>query len=144
MKLQAKIITYFILSLVLALNTALPAFTSFDNFFKANSEEEIATLEKLYGKQGKILICTSYGFKYVTIEELQNGDSNGSPHNDESHCPLCIITAANNKTAPSSQATIDVPFNPEYKALSFYSKEAIIHSYENSFYKSSRAPPKLS
>ncbi len=54
------------------------------------SAESSAT-ETLFGD--KILICTPMGFKYISIEELnerQNNGQDGKPN----HCPLCLINVA--------------------------------------------------
>ncbi len=55
------------------------------------SNVESATTEELFGD--KILICTPMGFKYISIEELnerQNNGRDGQPY----HCPLCLINVA--------------------------------------------------
>lgn len=46
-------------------------------------------IEALYGD--KILICTPAGFKYVSIDKLNDLDSSGQ-NVDQSHCPLCQIS----------------------------------------------------
>lgn len=54
--------------------------------FSSSSDTEI---EALYGD--KILICTPAGFKYISIDELNDLESNGQ-NTDQSHCPLCQIS----------------------------------------------------
>lgn len=52
---------------------------------------ESSVTEALFGD--KILICTPTGFKYISIEELNERQNKGQD-GQQNHCPLCLINVA--------------------------------------------------
>lgn len=77
------------INLFVAVVLFLNAITPLSVVAKELSSSGDTGIEALYGD--KILICTPAGFKYVSIDELNNLDSSGQ-NVDQSHCPLCQIS----------------------------------------------------
>lgn len=91
--LQNKETINFLLVMALFINAFAP-FSVVLNQFRHNDDSSI---EALFGD--KILICTPFGYKYISIDELDEMDidKNNTP-NANSHCSLCLITTDDEKT----------------------------------------------
>ena len=85
MKTHRKSITL-LLTLALLFNAMSPLLFAF-NVSPASTD---SAAESMFGD--KILICTSTGFKYVSIEDFRNG-SLPDQKNALPHCSLCIINS---------------------------------------------------
>lgn len=102
------------------------------------NDESLAT-EALFGD--KILICTPMGFKYISIEELnerQNNGQDGQPY----HCPLCLINVAAHILIAVDLSTI---FEIEYQTSDnqIYDIDQSLNSKSFSSAAKPRAPPIL-
>lgn len=53
----------------------------------ATDYKEKSELAAFYGEDAKILICTSEGFKYISIAELESGNES---HSGKVNCKLCL------------------------------------------------------
>ena len=129
---------YLILSIALLLNAIFPTFMSFNSFA---GSADVAALERLYGEKDKILICTSYGYKYVNIEDIKKEQE--KPHNKDSHCPICVIASASAKLLIPEFNSIDFEYSNAELFEFPYFREINISEYNQS-YNSSRAPPQIS
>ena len=85
MKKRIKYSLYSLLSIAIAFNAILPLFFSSKTF----SDLDIDALKKLYGEDGQVLICTSFGYKYVGIDEIYDEQDSNQKHS--SNCPLCLL-----------------------------------------------------
>lgn len=74
------------LTLVFALNTLAPLSLLFNQDTLAGD----SVAQELFS--GKILICTSSGYKYVSLEDFKNGNL-PDESDPRPHCPLCAIAA---------------------------------------------------
>lgn len=132
-----KSITYLFLILALLINAILPAFLAHDNFRNADTK----ALEELSGKDGKVLICTSYGYKYVSIAELE--EENKKPSNNKPSCPICVLASSNTKAFTPHIAELDLQYS-RIELISFFIFNDEIKIDNNISYKSPRAPPVFS
>lgn len=72
------------LTLVFILN-ALPPLSF---LLKQDILSDASVVQELFS--GKILICTSSGYKYVSLEDFKNGNL-PDKGDQKPHCPLCLI-----------------------------------------------------
>lgn len=94
-------------------------------------------IESLYGD--KILICTPAGFKYVSIDELNDLESSGQ-NADQSHCPLCQISVFSTILSLVDISTFNA-FLDYSLAQKIYAKNDLLLSYTNARNIKARAPP---
>ena len=92
----------------LLLNALLPFYAAYDTetlAVKLAAKAESQTLSALLGD--KILICTGDGFKWVTRDDLQNGQEQPAQH-PRLKCPLCYLAVFGVKQIlPSVTAALD-------------------------------------
>lgn len=134
-----RILTYFILSFALLFNGVLPAYSSVPTF----SEEDKAALKELYGGDAKVLICTSFGFKYVSLDELEKEQGQGETSPQE-HCPLCLLTANKNKSYEPSLETSSIEVELDSESCDFVIEDFCGNNQLSQIHKNSRAPPQFS
>lgn len=78
----------FSVNLLIAMIVFLNAIAPISVVARELSGSDDTTAEALFGD--KILICTPTGFKYISIEELNDRQSGGRDQ-QQSHCPQCLI-----------------------------------------------------
>ena len=102
---------------------------------EASSEE----MSSLFGET--VFICTPDGFKWVSLEDLQNGKEQPEPH-PQYQCAVCYGAAHGLKLAvPVQEIAIVYPEAVEYVALSFSDVTAISQFSGHGFL--TRAPPPI-
>lgn len=114
----------------------LPFFAVYD-FSQLRASEASQVASPFMGT--KILICTSEGFKWVELKDLQSHKEEQDPH-PEMECVLCYLSLNGIKfTAPD--AVIAVIYIPSFKYVTKYAPEVRLRDelYIRSF--QSRAPP---
>lgn len=80
-------IRYYLLITIVAfiINAVIPFFATYNlPHTSSNTNKELSSI---FGS--KLLICTSEGFKWVNLEDVQNGNA-PKPH-PEFKCPLCYV-----------------------------------------------------
>ena len=101
-------------TLVFILNTMSPLLSSFSQNTFAND----SVIEGLLSD--KILICTSSGYKYVSLEDFRNGKL-PNEHDQKPHCPLCFISTALSHLFVPENNSIQFPIfkseNPYYRTF---------------------------
>ena len=130
-----KNLTNLFVAFVVFLNAMAPLSVVAKDF--SNSDD--ATAEALFGD--KIVICTPTGFKYISVDELNDRQNNGSD-NAQNHCPLCLIKISSfvlNAVDLDSSFDFEI-INAEQKIFvaDFSDKSANLISSTNP-----RAPPSL-
>ncbi len=89
----------------------------------------------------KILICTSGGFKWVSWEDLQNGEEQPEPH-PKYECALCYVTASGLKDfIPATNAAITYGDITRY--ISYDTPHDVIFRKHSSCGSQPRAPPDI-
>lgn len=76
-------------NIFVALVVLINAFAPLSVVAKEMFLSDDTSVEALFGE--KILICTPYGFKYISIDTL-NDHKKGDQQEPSSHCPLCQIS----------------------------------------------------
>ncbi len=87
-KSHQKILINFALTIAFLFNAILPLLLIFDRPTSPDSD----ALAQIFND--KILICTSSGYKYISIRDLEKGDLSAGKDNFSSHCVLCLIELA--------------------------------------------------
>ncbi len=103
------------------------------------SNAEGSAREELFGD--KILICTPMGFKYISIEELNERQSNGQD-GQPYHCPLCLINVAAHILIAVDLSTI-FEIENQSSDIQIYDIEQWLISTSFSSAAKPRAPPIL-
>lgn len=75
---------------MLLIGAVLPAYAAIS---LADDYQENFELAEFYGADSKILICTSDGFKFVSVAELKEGKE--LPN--KTHCKLCLASSVQDK-----------------------------------------------
>ena len=143
MKKAAKFRYISLLTLIAFLmNVMLPFFAVYDiqQAMAAEAEQSSANeMSSVFGN--KILICTSDGFKLVSIEDLQNGKEQPTPH-PEYKCALCYVTAHGTKhTLPVQEVALIYHQGVQYLSYSFIDDTAVSSLSTRGF--QTRAPPQI-
>lgn len=94
----------------LLLNALLPFYAVYDPQVLAEKMEKTVRNGGFFSLPGeKILICTAEGFKWVTAQDLQNGEEQPEQH-PRIKCPLCYLAVFGIKhTPPALTAALDRP-----------------------------------
>ena len=109
----------FAVNLLIAAAIFLNAMAPLSVVAKEISPADTASIDALFGD--KIVICTPTGFKYVSIDELNERQKTGQD-NSENHCPLCLINAFDTiQFTLSSENSFE--FQYFYSARKFYNTE---------------------
>lgn len=120
------------------LNVTLPFFAVYDfSRIIASTQTENEQNASLFGD--KILICTEDGFKFVSVEDLQDGKELPKKH-PQYQCAMCYVSAHGTKHVMATAEVALVHY--EYVQHVFYS---ISHDVTISQFSSrgfqTRAPP---
>lgn len=127
----------FKINLFVALVLILNAFAPLSVVAKEFSSAKEVGIEALYGDN--ILICTPTGFKYISIDELNDMEKNGQS-SDQSHCPLCQISAFSTILALIEFNAFNVPSN--YGSVqTIYVEDDLLLSPSRTRNIKARAPP---
>ncbi len=87
----------------------------------------------------KILICTSTGYKYISIEKLSRNESD-EQNTPKQHCPLCIIQT--NNFEPSLSSTALIEFSQFlFSTVYLHNNDTVKIQNERKYHHSVRAPP---
>ena len=123
----------FLLIIALLFNAIFPLLTALNNY----SESKLSGIDELFSD--RILICTSSGFKYISLKDYEEG--NFPDDNDpRPHCPLCTINAAITDKFLPTITKIEFPrFSGE--RIYYFTDKNYILSPEWIKYNKSRAPP---
>jgi hypothetical protein len=124
------------------MNVMLPFFAVYDVGQAMASEAEKSSIEEMSSVFGdKILICTSDGFKLVSIEDLQSGKEQPTPH-PQYKCVLCYVAAHGTKHAVSAQQVALIYHRHlQYISYSLINDTIISSIYTRGF--QTRAPPQI-
>ena len=83
-------------NLLLVIALFFNAFSPFSVVLNQFWQDDTSAIETLFGD--KILICTPFGYKYVSLDELDETDMGHDEIPDtNSHCSLCMITMDHEK-----------------------------------------------
>lgn len=86
---RARLLSILVLAAFIA-NVFIPFFAVYNP--SSAQAAEASEQSSLFGE--KILICTEYGFKWVSWDELsQEGDEKPKPNKKHYECPLCYVSA---------------------------------------------------
>lgn len=77
------------LNLFIVLALLINAFAPLSVAFSNPAAENTNQLEQLFGE--KVIICTPFGYKYISLDELQD-NQNSSDNEQVLHCAFCSIS----------------------------------------------------
>ncbi|PIR39825.1 MAG: hypothetical protein COV35_00570 [Alphaproteobacteria bacterium CG11_big_fil_rev_8_21_14_0_20_39_49] len=122
------------------MNVMLPFFAVYDMQHAMAAEAEKSSIDSMSSLFGdKILICTSDGFKLVSLEDLQNGKERPTPH-PEYKCALCYVAANGIKhVVPAQEVALLYQQSIQYISYSFRNDAEISAISTRGF--QTRAPP---
>lgn len=118
------------------LNAIVPFFAVYN---LPTNDAQASELSSVFGE--KILICTSDGFKWISLKDLQNG-KDLPKHNSRYKCALCYVAHKTDKKLAASEvvASFIQPYVVTYKFPP--RSEHITHqSFDSTAHP--RAPPYL-
>jgi hypothetical protein len=132
-----KKLTHLILAFALVFNAVMPAYAAI-SIVSHNLEQ--AEFAEFYGEEAKLLICTSDGFKYVSIADIKSGKVGVA---NKLHCKLCLASIGQDKVQNADIAILDL------RAHSVASEELLLldstsFSQTSKAQNHSRAPPQNS
>jgi hypothetical protein len=130
--------TYLAIAIIFSVTNLLPFFVSISDY---SAKADIESLKELYGEDGKVLICTKYGFKYISINDLQTQKDNNS---ETDHCPLCVVSTAKYKLGSQSDDYLEILLSLNLQNYKYPIENELF--FHLSYYSqvNSRAPPKIS
>lgn len=128
--------------LAFLMNVMLPFFAVYDVQQAMAAEAKKSSTEEMSSVFGKkILICTSDGFKLVSIEDLQDGKEQPTPH-PEYKCALCYVAAHGTKhIVPDQEVVLAYQQSIQYISYSFVNDAVISGISTRGFL--TRAPPQI-
>ena len=131
----------FLALVALLLNATSPFFvlTSLPQAFASQALSQSAAQGVASQFGGKILICTADGFRWVTWDELQNGEEQPEPQSHQ-HCILCFVAPLAVKASVIEDGT-PVFYSINTQRVSYSAVDAVL---SNQFHRRgflSRAPP---
>ena len=126
---------HLVMVIALALNAVLPAYAAISIQSHNNEQLEYAAF---YGEDAKLLICTSEGFKYVSVSEIT--DEEPMP---KLHCKSCLAGAAQDIAAGADTPKIMYELAP-LELVNFVAGDDEDLGASEKSQNLSRAPPAIS
>lgn len=126
----------FLLAVVLALNLLLPVTGLLAiQLYADDVPEQVSAVSA-----GKVLVCTSTGYRYISLEDFQNGTV---PTEDtDPHCPLCTLQKDTCDPATPATTSILATYSPPSPLAETKPLDTLPHPLAYSLQP--RAPPPLS
>jgi hypothetical protein len=134
--------------LAFLINAFVPFFAIY-NIPQASAATQEQTQDKENSFFGdKILICTSAGFKWVSLDDLESfqdlEQQDDAPHSSSFECPLCYVAAHGLKDLLLNTDTTSMFFSADLSAELLKPADDILRAHFYRYTYQSRAPPTLS
>lgn len=107
----------------------------------ASDQKDMSSDNELLSNDGKILICTIEGFKWVSLEDIQNGDEKPAPHSKH-HCALCYVSAKKVDSDSVTDEFVILAINTNSAELRYLGEAEVIFVYDITHNHRVRAPPR--